>query len=146
MNLIELRNKIDTAILSAALTIAIMPFFGLLSGTAISVGLYGANYQEISLQDEPERYWFIIKIEFAVVLLFLVLSSVGKLSKLTLLQKTILVGCISLGLEFAQLLPRPEILEHLHYTFDWLDVISSLVSLVIAYFIAKYIIQKYKSC
>ena len=74
MNIIELRNKNDTAILSAALTIAIMPFFGLLSGTAISVGLYGANYQEISLQDEPERYWFIIKIEFAVVLLFLVLS------------------------------------------------------------------------
>ena len=79
-------------------------------------------------------------------LLFLVLSSVGKLSKLTLLQKTIFVGCIALGLEFAQLLPRPEILEHIHYTFDWLDVISSLVSLVIAYFIAKYIIQKYKSC
>ena len=77
-------------------------------------------------------------------LLFLVLSSVGKLSKLTLLQKTILVGCIALGLEFAQLLPRPEILEHIHYTFYWLDVFSSLVSLVIAYFIAKYIIQKYK--
>ena len=79
-------------------------------------------------------------------LLFLVLSSVGKLSKLTLLQKTILVGCISLGLEFLQLLPRPSLLKHIFYTFDWFDIISSLVSLGIAYFIAKYIIQKYKSC
>ena len=76
--------------------------------------------------------------------LFLVLSDVKRLPKLTLVQKTIFVGCIALGLEFAQLLPRPGILKHIHYTFDWLDVISSLVSLIIAYFIARFIILKYK--
>jgi hypothetical protein len=74
MKLIVFRGKIDIAILSAALTIAIMPIIGLLSGTAISVGLYGANYQEISLQDNPGRYWFIIKVELAVVLWILALS------------------------------------------------------------------------
>jgi len=76
--------------------------------------------------------------------LFLVLSDVNRLSKFSLIQKTFFVGCIALGLEFAQLLPRPGILEHIHYTFDWLDIISSLVSLVIAFFIAKFIILKYK--
>jgi len=39
MKLIILRGKIDTAILSAALTIAIMPVFGFFSGTETSVGL-----------------------------------------------------------------------------------------------------------
>lgn len=74
MKLIVLRNKIDIAILRAALTIAILSFFGLFSGTAISVGLYGANYQEILLHDDPERYWFIIKIELAVTLWIVILS------------------------------------------------------------------------
>lgn len=73
MKLVVLRNKIDIAILSVALTIAIMPIFGLFSGTAISVGLYGANYQEISLLDDPEQYWFIIKIELAVTICFIIL-------------------------------------------------------------------------
>ena len=77
-------------------------------------------------------------------LLFLVLSDVKRLSKLTLIQKTFFVGCIALGLEFFQLIPRPGLFRHIHYTFDWLDIIASLVSLVIAYFIAKFIILKYK--
>ena len=77
--------------------------------------------------------------------LFLVLSDENKLSKFTLIQKTIFVGCISLGLEFLQLLPRPGVLSHIHYTFDWLDIISSLMSLGVAYFIARFIIEKYKS-
>ena len=77
-------------------------------------------------------------------LLFLVLSDVKRLSKLTLIQKILFVGCIALGLEFSQLLPRPGLFRHIHYTFDWLDVIASLVSLVIAYFIARFIILKYK--
>ena len=69
-------------------------------------------------------------------LLFLLLSSSGKLSKLTLLQLSLLVTGVALGLEFTQLIPRPGILERIKYTFDWLDVWSSLVSVVIGYLIA----------
>ena len=36
--------------------------------------LYGANHKEIPLKFDPERYWFIIKIELAVTLCFLILS------------------------------------------------------------------------
>ena len=69
-------------------------------------------------------------------LLFLILSSSGKLSKLTLLQTTLLVAGIALMLEFAQLLPRPGFLQNIHYTFDWLDVVASLLSIYAGYFIA----------
>lgn len=70
-------------------------------------------------------------------LLFLLLSSSSKLSKLTLPQLTFLVTGVALGLEFAQLIPRPGILERIKYTFDWLDVWSSLVSVLIGYLIAR---------
>ncbi len=70
-------------------------------------------------------------------LLFLLLASSGKLSKLTLLQLTLLVTGVALGLEFAQLIPRPGILERIRYTFDWLDVWSSLVGVVIGYLVAR---------
>ncbi len=70
-------------------------------------------------------------------LLFLLLSSSGKLSKLTLIQLSLLVTGVALGLEFAQLIPRPGILERIKYTFDWFDVWSSLVSVVIGYLIAR---------
>ena len=74
MKLIKLRKKIDVMILVVALAIATMPAFGLLSETAISFGLYGANYQEISLHDNPSQYWFVIKVELAVTFYFLILS------------------------------------------------------------------------
>lgn len=75
-------------------------------------------------------------------LFFLLLSSTGKLSRLTLIQASIITGVIALGLEFAQLLPRPGILAKVKYTFDWLDVVTTLISLVIAYLIARLIIAK----
>ena len=77
-------------------------------------------------------------------LFFLILSSTGKLSRLTLIQASIVTGVIALGLEFAQLLPRPGILARVKYTFDWLDVVTSLISLVIAYLITRLIITKNK--
>lgn len=73
-------------------------------------------------------------------LLFLLLSSSGKLSKLTLLQLTLLVMGVALGLEFAQLIPRPGILARIKYTFDWLDVWSGFLSVVIGYLIARHLI------
>ena len=75
MKLYEFKNKVDLVIVSAALTIAILPVFGLISESAISFGLYGVNYKKVALEDDPQRYWFIIKLEFAVVL-WLLTSSV----------------------------------------------------------------------
>ena len=70
-------------------------------------------------------------------LLFLLLSDSGRFSKATLLQPTLLVTGVALGLEFAQLIPRPGILERIKYTFDWLDIWSSLVSVFIGYLVAR---------
>jgi glycopeptide antibiotics resistance protein len=75
-------------------------------------------------------------------LLFLILSSSGRLSRLTLGQIALFVSAISLGLEFAQLIPRPGFLARVHYTFDWLDVIASGVSVCAGYLVARLIINE----
>ena len=64
------------------------------------------------------------------------LSTSGKLSRLTLPQVAALVAVIALGLEFAQLLPRPGVLAKVHYTFDWLDIFASLLSVYVSYLVA----------
>ena len=69
-------------------------------------------------------------------LFFLILSSSGRLSRLTLLQVAVLVAVIALGLEFSQLLPRPGILAKVHYTFDWFDILASLLSIYVSYLVA----------
>lgn len=69
-------------------------------------------------------------------LLFLLLSSTGKLSRLSLLQTTLLAAGIALGLEFAQLIPRPRLLAYAMYTFDPLDLGASLLSIAAAYGVA----------
>jgi len=75
-----------------------------------------------------------------VGLLFLILSSSSpKLTRLTLFQTTLLVGTIATGLEFIQLIPRPGILERVHYTFDWLDFAATLLSVSVGYIIARFI-------
>ena len=73
--------------------------------------------------------------------LFLILSSSGRLSRLTLVQLTLFVTIIALGLEFAQLLPRPGSLAKIHYTFDWLDIIASLLSVGVGYCLARFVIN-----
>jgi hypothetical protein len=75
-------------------------------------------------------------------LLFLVLSSSGRLSRLTLAQVAVLVAVIALALEFAQLLPRPGILANAHYSFDWLDVIASVASVFVSYLVARFLSYK----
>jgi hypothetical protein len=70
-------------------------------------------------------------------LLFLLLSSSSpRLARLTLLETTLLAGAIAVALEFVQLLPRPGILARVSYTFDWLDVAASLLSVSLGYLIA----------
>ena len=75
-------------------------------------------------------------------LLFLLLSGSGRLSKLSLLQKTFLVGTLAVVLELLQLCPRPGLLGYVHYTFDYFDLIASLVSIAAAYLVARAMIQR----
>jgi hypothetical protein len=70
-------------------------------------------------------------------LLFLLLSSPGRLSRLTVAQTAILVGAISVGLELVQLLPRPGILQRVRYTFDVLDLLATLAAVGVSFVIAK---------
>lgn len=73
-------------------------------------------------------------------LLFLILSSSSpRLSRFTLLQTTLLVCAIAMGLEFIQLIPLPEILSKVHYTFDWFDVAVTLLSVSGGYLFARLI-------
>jgi hypothetical protein len=68
-------------------------------------------------------------------------SSRGKLSQLTVPQVGILVGVVSVGLELAQLAPRPGILARVHYTFDVLDLVATIVSVSVATLVAGLVLR-----
>lgn len=70
-------------------------------------------------------------------LLFLLRSGTNKLSRLSLLQTAVLAGAVAIGLELLQLIPRPGILRYVRYQFDYLDLMASVVSTVVAYYIAR---------
>jgi hypothetical protein len=74
-------------------------------------------------------------------LLFLVLSSPGPLSRLTVTQTAALVGAISVGLELVQLLPRPGILSRVRYTFDVLDLLATVAAVGVSFIIAKMVLD-----
>ncbi len=76
-------------------------------------------------------------------LLFLLLSSTGRVSRLSLGQVALLVAATSLTLELAQLLPRPGVLARVHYTFDPVDLLASLISTAVAYVAARLILRKH---
>lgn len=75
-------------------------------------------------------------------LLFLLLSSTGRLSRLTPLRAAFIAGAVAVGLEFLQLVPRPGILARVRYTFDYLDLAASLSSIVVTYFVIWGITQR----
>jgi hypothetical protein len=75
-------------------------------------------------------------------LLLMLPSSRGKVSQLTVTQLGILVGAVSVGLELAQLLPRPGILARVHYTFDVLDLVATVVSVSIAALVAAVVLRR----
>ena len=77
-------------------------------------------------------------------LLFVILSSEHRLARLTLTQATLIAGAIALGLEFAQLLPRPGLLARVRYTFDWLDVMATLFSLSAAALVSAFLRRRYQ--
>jgi hypothetical protein len=68
--------------------------------------------------------------------LLLMRSSDGWPARYSLLQTTLVVGLVAVGLEVAQLLPRPGALEQIRYTFDVLDLGASLISVAGGYFLA----------
>ena len=74
-------------------------------------------------------------------LLFILPSSRGKLSQLTVTQLGILVGAVSVGLELAQLVPRPGILARVHYTFDALDLVATVASVSVAVLVAGVVLR-----
>jgi len=75
-------------------------------------------------------------------LFFLLLSSAGRLSRLTVAQMAILVGAISVGLELVQRLPRPGILQRVRYTFDVLDLLATLAAVGVSSVIAKVVLGR----
>ena len=74
--------------------------------------------------------------------LFLLLSSTVRRSRLILLRATLIAGAVAVGLELLQLLPRPGILARVRYTFDYLDLAASLMSLLVAYFVIRWITSR----
>jgi hypothetical protein len=72
---------------------------------------------------------------------FLLVSSPGRLSRLTLGQMGMVVGAVSVGLELLQLLPRPGILARVRYTFDVLDLLATLFSAGAAYAVARAVLR-----
>ncbi len=77
--------------------------------------------------------------------LFLLLSSTGWISRFRLVHITLFVAILSIALELMQLLPRPGILAKVRYTFDYYDLIASVLSVAIAYTIAAFILRKGKA-
>jgi hypothetical protein len=66
-------------------------------------------------------------------LFFLILSGEGWLSRKPPYVVAGIVAFIAFSLEFIQLLPRPGLLSHVHYTFDWFDILASALSVAIGY-------------
>lgn len=77
-------------------------------------------------------------------LLFLLLSSTGRVARLSIGQVALLVVATSLTLELVQLLPRPGVLARIHYTFDPIDLFASVISVGVAYVAARLILQRYR--
>ena len=74
-------------------------------------------------------------------LLFLLLSSTGRTSRLSLLQVAGLVATLSVALELLQLIPRPGVLARAHYTFDYYDLGATFLSVVVAYIVSALILR-----
>lgn len=78
-------------------------------------------------------------------LLFLLLSGSGRLSRLSLPRLTALVGTLAVILELLQLLPRPGLFRYVRYTFDYFDLIASVIGVAAAYGVAVAVINRSRS-
>ena len=77
--------------------------------------------------------------------LLLLVSSPGRLSRLTVVQMGLLVGAVAVGLELVQLVPRPGILRYALYTFDVLDLLATILSVSVATGIALIVLRGRRS-
>lgn len=71
----------------------------------------------------------------AAGLFLILLSTKGKLSKLTVVQSALTAISVSIIVEAIQLIPRPGILAYMHYTFDYIDILFGITGVVISYLI-----------
>jgi hypothetical protein len=78
-------------------------------------------------------------------LLFLLLSGSGRLSKLSLRKQTVLVATLAVVLEVLQLCPRPGFLRYVRYTFDYFDLIASVLSVAAGNVVAVAITKRSRS-
>jgi len=68
--------------------------------------------------------------------LFLILFSTrGKLSNLTVVHSALLAISVSVIVEAIQLIPRPGILAYVYYTFDYLDILFSIIGVAFSYLV-----------
>lgn len=70
----------------------------------------------------------------AAGLFLILLSTRGKLSNLTVVHSALLAISVSVIVEAIQLIPRPGILAYVHYTFDYLDILFSIIGVAVSYF------------
>jgi hypothetical protein len=71
----------------------------------------------------------------AAGLFFILISGKGRLSNLRVAQSALIAISISVLLEVIQLSPRPGILSYINYTFDFVDILVSLIGVGISYLI-----------
>jgi len=114
------------------------------------LGYVGAVLLLLIIPVKLLRYWpatgqFMVGVAPSLLgpsgLLLLLLSSPGRLSKLTVAQMGMLVGAISVGLELAQLAPRPGVLARVRYTFDAFDLVATVLSVSVSAAIAGVVLR-----
>jgi hypothetical protein len=71
----------------------------------------------------------------AVGMFFILISGKGRLSNLRVAQSALIAISVSVLLEVIQLLPRPGILSYINYSFDFVDILFSLIGVGISYLI-----------
>lgn len=71
----------------------------------------------------------------AAGMFFILISGKGRLSNLRVAQSALIAISVSVLLEVIQLFPYPGILSYINYTFDFLDILFSLIGVGISYLI-----------
>ncbi|WP_138584068.1 hypothetical protein [Pseudoalteromonas sp. S558] len=65
--LIKKRSSIDKTILSVALIFALLPLSALITGVSLGI----KSHPSVTLSDNPEQYWFRVKLEIYLILFIL---------------------------------------------------------------------------
>lgn len=71
----------------------------------------------------------------AAGLFFILISGKGRLSNLRVAQSALIAISVSVLLEVIQLFPRPGVLSYINYTFDFIDILFSIIGVVLSYMV-----------